>query len=88
MNDKQRNSYLAIADGVPETFPIIYHIDRLTRKDEVCRWLLRNKVTGQKLLELYAQNDSSILQLCSNILKRINKDSVNQKIIAGKDYLT
>jgi len=86
MTPYQRESFLKLSDGVPEVLPLLYHIDRLRRKDEVLKWLISNQITGKKLLEFFQNCGSSSLQLCSIVLSKVKKQSV-EKVYAGKDYL-
>lgn len=87
MNEIRRQMMLKIADGNMSTLPILYHADRLRRCDEVLQYLLKNKLTGNQLLSYFQEQNSSILNLLSDILRRVDKERQKQKILAGKDYL-
>lgn len=77
---------LMIADGDMRVLPILYHADRLTRCDEVLAYLVSNRIFGIKLLNYFQDHNNSILNLLSDILRRVDKASEKQKILAGKDY--
>lgn len=86
MNEIRRQMMLKIADDEMRVLPILYHADRLTRCDEVLMYLIKNNITGIKLLNYFQDQNNSILNLLSDILRRVNKESKKQKILAGKDY--
>lgn len=86
MDTNRRMKMLKILDGQPELPTLLWHFDKLSRCDEVLDWLIKNRVTGKRLVEFYETYNCSILSCASDILKRINAETVAGKIIAGKDY--
>lgn len=80
---------LRIGDGVPDTLPLLYHLDRLTRCDEVLAFMLREKITGQKFAgKVKNEHGGSILEFVKWAIQKINRDLEKRPIVAGKDYRT
>ena len=86
MSDRRRNLFMAVADGVQTTFPMLYQFDRLTRCDEVLDYCFRNRITGHNLMALLNEQGKSVLNVISELLRRINKERRKSEVIVGKDY--
>lgn len=87
MNLKTREMFLQIIDGDQRLLPIMYQAYRFVRCDEILTYLVGNKITGNKLLEYYITQNSSPLNLMSDILRRVDKNKQKQKVLAHKDYI-
>ena len=87
MTEQRRNLMLDAMDGHSELAPLMWHLDRLTRCDQVLMWLIKNKITGQKLNEYWLkEHRGSILGMCKEIIRRICKDNELRPILVGRDY--
>lgn len=84
MTGNHRKLVFMVADGNPAAFPVIHAMERLTRRDEIYAWLVRNGITGDKFVQFVAERRGSLVQLRREILSRIDGAAPSQMVI-GKD---
>lgn len=53
MRDYQRQMFLKLSDGHLDAMPILHQVHQLKISDQACMWLLKNKIIGQKLVDMY-----------------------------------
>lgn len=88
MNEERRRLMLEVNQGHPAGPPYLYHLDRFKRCDEILRWLIRNKITGERFIGwVRGEYEGSILRAGAAALQAIDRESGPRKIIGGKDYL-
>lgn len=89
MTPKRREQILAIADGNPQTFPILHQLDHFVHADKMFDWLIKNRITGKTLVDLIANEfQHSWLTFGKWVIMRVNKDNEMKKVIAGRDFKT
>lgn len=88
MTPIRREMMFKIADGNVQIFPRLYHLDRLTRCDDVLAFLLRENITGRRFLDcLREEHGGSVLELAKWAIKKINRDAETRPIIGGRDFI-
>lgn len=79
---------LRIADNQAGVLPYLHLIYMHKRHDEICAWLLRNRLTG---LEFLAWADARFgkfrLDLLKYVIREIDRDVQDRAIIAGRDLI-
>lgn len=87
MNGNRRELILRVADGNPETLPILYHFDRFRYAEKILKFFIQNNITGQNFIDVYQnQFKLSWLSMGKWAVMRINKEKTTKAIIGGKDY--
>lgn len=77
-----------IYDGCKANLPLLHELSRYVRCDEICAWLVKNKITGKTFLEcIMIEHKKSVLSLVKSVLKRIDKDVTLRPIMGHKDYI-
>ncbi len=84
ITEERRNLILAVADGYGDAFPYLHSLEKAKRREEVYRYFLRQKITGQKLVTYFAERRFSLLQVLSDVLTEIDRKK-KEAIIAGED---
>jgi hypothetical protein len=90
MTPRRRALMMRVMDSKPEILPYLHFLDRFARCDDILRWLIENRLTGQSFLEWAKQSfDISMMNMASFVLKRVEKDNSRdiRPIIMGKDFL-
>ena len=90
MDERRRELMLTVLNERPSSKLLqvhLYHLDRITRCDELLLWLIKARMTGQTLIDHIIAGRVTPLELARFILKRVNRDLVEQPIIGGKDYI-
>ena len=86
MNDLKRNLLQEIIEGNPDYAYVAFHINSHSRCEEICAWLIKNKITGKKLYKFYLENCSqSILKLISFVVSKLEKEEM-RPVFAHKDF--
>lgn len=65
---------------------LLWQLDRLRRCDDILKFLIENRLTGNNLHEGIVQNRWTPLGLAQAVIKRIDKDKIIRPILAHKDY--
>jgi hypothetical protein len=87
MTELRRQMMLRVADGVRENLSHVYHLDRLTRCDEILAFMLREKITGQKFAgKVKNEHGGSLLDFVKWVVQKLNRDLEKRPIIAGRDF--
>ena len=87
MSNTQKDFYLRIIDQDPRVIPIAHGISRYKNQLDISIWLIRNKITGEILLDFLKVNfENSIMSMVKFIIMKINKDNQIKPIYAHKDY--
>jgi len=86
MDNLRRDKFLMIADGRMELLPLLYHVDKLTYCNHVLSYMIKHRIIGENLCNLFNDCNNSILKTLSELTRRIKKDLHRKEIIGGKDY--
>ena len=86
MQERRRAKMLTILEDRGELLPFLYQVDRLKRCDDILDYLLRNNLTGKRLLAYYQEQNRSFLHLMADILRRVDKLKSKQKLFR-KDFI-
>lgn len=86
MTESERYKMLTIIDGQNEAIPFVFQIDKFRRREEILDYLIRNRITGKKIIAYFQDEKRSILNMIADVLRRIDKRKNKAKIIGGKDY--
>ncbi len=79
---------LIVMDDHPAAPPLLYHVDRFRRCDEILRWLINNYLIGRKFVEwVRHEHGNSILRAGAHVLMKIDRDRVIKPVIGGRDYI-
>lgn len=81
----RRKLILELMADDPKTLPLIHSMERVVRRDDIYRYLIRNNIVGLKLWEFFKEHSFSWLRVTQFVLTRLDKES--GQIIAGKDVL-
>ena len=86
MTPYRKKLLLEILEEKSELTHIAFHISNMARCNEICLWLIRNKITGFKLAQFWRfEHERSYLNMMKYILSKIDKDQI-KPIIGGRDY--
>jgi len=86
MNDYRRRLIFQLASGYEEALIIIHSLECLKRRDEIYRWLIRNDVTGQKLIDFAKEHKYSWNRMGKFVLGKIEKEKP-KALYVGRDVL-
>jgi hypothetical protein len=87
MQERRRQNLLRVIDGCQEAVGIAFHINNLKHCDSILNYMIKEKITGKKVIDLYLSQDSSVINFCAEIIRRANRQRKKEKIYAGKDYV-
>lgn len=76
-----------VMDGNPDVVRYLHHFDSYTRCEDMLKWLIKNKLTGNEFIH-WAKNTFGVYYLAVGkfILEQLNKDD-SYKILHGRDFL-
>lgn len=89
VTQEERDLVFAVADGVPALIPLIGHI-RIIAQDardvsymDILRWLYKNRITGQTMVEwMREKHDGSPLRAIAFVRMKVHSDFGVKKIFA------
>lgn len=73
--------------ALPEVQVAAWHLDKLVRCDEVLSWFIKNRLTGKRFLEFLREHQGLVLEVASEVLRRLDREAKRRPIIHGRDYL-
>jgi hypothetical protein len=82
---ERRKIILELMADDPKTLPLIHSMERVVRRDDIYRYLIRNKITGLKLWDFFKEHHFSWLRVTQFVLARLDQES--KQIIAGRDVI-
>lgn len=86
-NEVRAEMMRAVADGQTSLGVLLWHMNQMTRCDEILAWLLKNNVTGYELLGFMRfKCGNGILSTIKEITRRIDSDKEASAILVGRDY--
>lgn len=66
---------------------ILFQVHSHVRCDDILTWLLRNQITGKKLIEFFEDHcQKSFITMFQKIIKAIDRDLALKPVLAGKHY--
>lgn len=87
MNSVTRTKILNIADGQMETLPLLHAIYNIRLADPIFDYLIKNGITGKKLLEFFhIECKSSLLMAKTSLCRAVLKDK-SYNLTYQKDVL-
>lgn len=86
MTEEHRKLVLTLAGGDHRTLNLIHSMEKLTHRDTIYRWMIRNGITGEKLFSFFEERGFSWNRVAKEVIARINK-SEKKPLIMGKDVL-
>ncbi len=87
MDEIKRLLLVEVIEGNRNYVYLAYHVSKHVRGEDICCWLLRNRITGDRLWAWFKKDfDGSVLKLISFVVSKIEKAEMRQ-IIGGKDYI-
>lgn len=90
MSERRRELMLTVLNERPSSKVLLthlFHLDRITRCDELLHWLIKARLTGQTLIDHIIAGRVTPLELARFVIKRLNRDLVERPIIGGRDYI-
>ncbi len=88
MTPKRKNLMHKVINDQMALVPIMHQLDRYTHCDKFLTWLIRNKITGQNLVEwLKIYHNNSIMNMVKFIIKTVEKSKDLPAIIYNKDWV-
>lgn len=86
LDPRVRDLCLVVVDGHLPVTQLLYWLSSLHRFDEVLEWLIRNKITGKKLVGYFEnEHEASLIKFSAYVLRRVNRDLESKPLIVGKD---
>ena len=71
--EHRKNLIFMLADGHAEAFPFIHQLESFVRREEIYLWLIRNRITGKKLLQFFYERNGSLLKVAQYVLSEIDR---------------
>ena len=84
ISESRKALILALADGYGDAFPFIHGLERAKRREEIYSYLIKQKITGKKLVTYFEERRFSMLQVIADVLTQIDRKK-KEAIIAGVD---
>lgn len=84
MTEARRNLILAVADGHGDAFPFLHSLEKAKRREEIYSYFIRQRITGKKFVDFFAERRYSLLQVMADVLTELDKKK-KEAIIAGVD---
>ena len=70
-----------------ELLPVLHQLSRYKRCDNFLKWLIKNRITGQTLIEwLRIEHSGSVIFMVQFMIKHQYKNKEYRPIILGKDW--
>jgi tRNA A37 threonylcarbamoyladenosine biosynthesis protein TsaE len=89
MSEERRILHLMVMDGDASAAPLLYHLDKYRRADELLKWLIRNGLTGRRFVEwVKCEHGNSVLKAGAYLLMKIEHEKKTRPVLIGDDYLT
>lgn len=74
----------SVTEGHVELGPLMWNLLYYKQCEQILAWLLRNKITGKKLLDWWTvSHEKSYLNLATYVIRKIEKD--NEKLLSSRD---
>lgn len=87
MDEIERHLLIEVIQGKREYSYLAFHISKHVRGGEICQWLIKNRIVGDKLWSVFkGEFNGSVLNLISYVISKIENDAM-RSIIGGKDYI-
>ncbi len=86
---KRRELMFRVMDGHYDLSPLVYQIYCHIQCDDILRWLLASRLTGQELRKWFQiECGGSFVFMLTSVVKRLRADLERKPMIVGKDYIT
>lgn len=72
MSDRVRYLILQCVDTKQSLLPLMYNIYHFSRHEEVLSYLVRQKITGDKLLTFQREFNNSVFEMVKYIVEKID----------------
>lgn len=83
MHPKQREMYLSTMDGMADLAPLLYQINQHQRQLDILKWLIRNRLTGRRLLDFFnGECQRSFLGLISFVVMKLEREQETRAVRA------
>jgi len=86
ISDDRRKLIFDLAGGDHRTLPLIHSLEKLTRRDQIYRWLISNGIKGEKLYSFFQERGFSWNRVAKEVISRLEKTD-KKPLIVGRDVL-
>jgi hypothetical protein len=84
ISEERRRLILQLIGDDTRNFPLVYPLERLMKREEIYRWLIRNRITGKKFYDFCHEKAFSWNRVAKAVLSKIEKEKVTT-LYVGKD---
>lgn len=77
---------LRVADGDFRVMTFIHQLEYTYKREEIYRWLIRHKITGNNFYNFWLYHGSSFIRVVKYILRQIHDENLTE-LRVGRDLI-